>query len=149
VSRTRLWTQLRPGGTQSRMAEALKGRSSASFGARLIVSMVARRYDVNTNQVFGWRRCTGTGCSGREVGAGAVTVAAAAGRRKRRARCDGYDGDRGAGGIAFALARALTQGASACARRADAAMIRFERRARLAVCCRTDMRKGMNGLALR
>jgi transposase-like protein len=55
---SRLWAQLRLGGRVNRSwPEALKREIVASsFAPGSSVSMVARHYDVNTNQVFGWRK---------------------------------------------------------------------------------------------
>ena len=137
--------------------EALKREIvAASFAPGSSVSMVARHYDVNANQVFGWRKRyrdeprapagpvgsaidpgDGYGGTGSRSSAQPSTVAATieidlAGKYRVRV----------GGGVDAASAAAR-------ARRAGAAMIPVPSGVRVWLAVgRTDMRRGMNGLAL-
>ncbi len=153
---SRLWAQVGSGGVTA-WPEALKREIvAASFAPGSSVSVVARQYDVNANQVFGWRRRYR---EAREPPAARIGSSidpgdghgGTGGRGCGVADADrvGDDRDRSCRQVPCPRRRLRCAGTAARARCAEAAMIPVPSGVRVWLAVgRTDMRRGMNGLAL-
>ena len=116
------------------------------------VSIVARQYDVNANQVFRWRRLaetSGSTASSSSSSSGLVPVTITP-RGEAGVSCFRHDRDRGRRRLSCARWIELRRPSlEARSRRSEEAMIPMPAGVRVWLSAgRTDMRRGMNGLSL-